>query len=82
MWGIGDHAYATDSSQPVVWRFDLLDTEAAPEPIHLKDTGPKVYPNGTGSTPTPPPPSGSANTSIHASTPRPPWPPTATACWS
>jgi sugar lactone lactonase YvrE len=30
----------------VVWRFDLLNTELAPEPIHLKDTGPKVYPNG------------------------------------
>jgi len=46
VWVIGDHAYATDSSQPVVWRFDLLNTELAPEPIHLKDTGPKVYPNG------------------------------------
>jgi Cu-Zn family superoxide dismutase len=46
VWVIGDHAYATDSSQPVVWRFDLLDSAAAPEPISLKGTGPKVYPNG------------------------------------
>ncbi|MGW6280969.1 hypothetical protein [Kribbella sp. NPDC055071] len=46
VWVIGDHAYATDSSQPVVWRFDLPNTELAPEPIRLQDTGPKVYPNG------------------------------------
>jgi Cu-Zn family superoxide dismutase len=40
---IGDHAYATDSSRPTVWRFDLRAADAQPEPLELPRAG---YLNG------------------------------------
>jgi Cu-Zn family superoxide dismutase len=43
VWVIGNDAFVTDSSRPVVWRFDLLATEAPPEPIKLPQAG---YLNG------------------------------------
>lgn len=42
---VGDEAYATDSSQPIVWRLDL-SSDAAPIAIDLPDAGPDAYLNG------------------------------------
>ncbi|MFC0623332.1 hypothetical protein [Kribbella deserti] len=42
---VGDHAYVTDSSQPVVWEFELLGDEH-PRAIELVDAGPDAYLNG------------------------------------
>ncbi len=42
---IGNHAYVTDSSQPVVWRFDL-HSEAPPTALELPAAGPDAYLNG------------------------------------
>lgn len=42
---VGDYAYATDSSRPVVWQFELLG-RAEPKPIELVDAGPDAYLNG------------------------------------
>jgi sugar lactone lactonase YvrE len=43
VWVSGDHAFVTDSSQPIVWRFDLRAIDAPPEPIKLPQAG---YLNG------------------------------------
>lgn len=42
---IDNHAYATDSSRPVVWRFDL-HSEAPPTALDLPAAGPDAYLNG------------------------------------
>ncbi|GAB2557460.1 SMP-30/gluconolactonase/LRE family protein [Kribbella endophytica] len=42
---IDNHAYATDSSQPIVWRFDL-HSEAPPTALDLPAAGPDAYLNG------------------------------------
>jgi Cu-Zn family superoxide dismutase len=45
VWVVGNYAYATDSSQPVIWRFGLL-SDADPVAIRLPDAGPDPYLNG------------------------------------
>jgi Cu-Zn family superoxide dismutase len=45
VWVIGDYAYATDSSQPVIWRFSLL-SDADPVAVPVPDAGPDAYLNG------------------------------------
>ncbi|GAA1542042.1 hypothetical protein [Kribbella lupini] len=42
---VGEHAYATDSSRPVVWRFDL-GSDSAPLVLELPAAGPDAYLNG------------------------------------
>jgi Cu-Zn family superoxide dismutase len=49
VWVVGNYAYATDSSQPVIWRFGLL-SDADPVAIRLPDAGPDAYLNGIVST--------------------------------
>ncbi|WP_328992840.1 hypothetical protein OG394_01140 [Kribbella sp. NBC_01245] len=46
---VGNRAYATDSSRPVVWEFDLLGNEA-PKPIDLVGAGSGAYLNGIAAT--------------------------------
>ncbi|HEY0618085.1 MAG TPA: hypothetical protein VGD15_10865, partial [Kribbella sp.] len=45
VWVVGDYAYATESSQPVIWRFSLL-ADADPVAIPVPDAGPDAYLNG------------------------------------
>lgn len=49
VWVVGDYAYATDSSQPVIWRFGLL-ADGAPVAIVVPEAGPDAYLNGIVST--------------------------------
>ncbi|MGC4937191.1 hypothetical protein [Kribbella sp. DT2] len=42
---IDDHAYVTDSSRPVVWRFDL-SSDSPPTGLELASAGPGAYLNG------------------------------------
>jgi sugar lactone lactonase YvrE len=42
---VSDHAYATDSASPIIWRFDLT-TNSAPTPVEVPAVGPNAYLNG------------------------------------